>query len=171
MKLFQVSRIKTLALVLLVLPWTAASAAQPSTSTVVLQGGRISVTAHGAPLMDVLAEVSRQGGFPIRLDAGLQGQVARARTDAVFDSVTPEHELRRLLQTESLVFVYTGNGLAEVRGYADRARRAPRGVEAHPRIEGQAARLCRGFSADARRCGGAARSGPARGRGPHRRRS
>lgn len=106
---------------LVLLGWTSASPGEPSRFAVVVHAGRVSVTARGAELVDVLAELSRQGWFSMRLDAALEARVARETTTAVLRDLTLEHALRRLLGTANLVFVYARDGLAEVLAYEDRA--------------------------------------------------
>src|SRR5215831_9979082 len=122
MKMFRIGNTSLGAwlLCLVTLGGTSPAAAEPPPSAVKL-AERVSAARGGANVHSVLAEISRQGHFSVRLDAQLEERVARERTDAVFYGLAPELALRRLLQTESLVFVYAGEQLAEVRAYANRA--------------------------------------------------
>ena len=109
----------------------------------VVQGARVSLSAHGVELAAVIAELSRQGGFPISMDAALEARAARETTTAVLHDLSPEDALRRLLTPASLVFVYAQDGLAEVLAYDDgasaareiTATRAPR-TKPRPMVEG-----------------------------------
>ena len=101
--------------------WTSLGFAEPSRLSVVVQGGRVSVSAHGVALAVVLTELGRHGGFAIGLDAALEARAARETTTTVLDDLSPEHALRRLLAPASLVFVYAQDGLAEVLAFDDEA--------------------------------------------------
>src|SRR5262245_8722683 len=114
-------------LLLLVVVWTPPCAAASPRVTVGVEDNRLSVVGGGAVLSDVLAEIGRQARLLFRLDPALEARVAEERTDAVIEALSPEQALRRLLPTDSLIFVYGANGLAEVRGYADRGQRRAQG--------------------------------------------
>ena len=91
--------------------------------SVVVENGRVSLSAHGVELAAVLAELSRQAGFTLSLDAALEARAARETRTTALQDLSPEHAVRRLLAPASLVFVYARDGLAEVLAYDD-----PRGT-------------------------------------------
>jgi len=97
-----------------------AGAAEPPAFTLMLQAGRVSVTARDAPLRDILGAARQQGGFEIRLDAPLESRVSNEVVTTAFQDEAVETALHRLLGVENLVFLYSTDGLVEVRAYGDR---------------------------------------------------
>jgi hypothetical protein len=84
--------------------------------TVILQEGRLSVSAVNAPLDQILAEISRLSGIRISVD----GQVAPGETITVaFDALPLDEGLGRLLRGKNYVLVYSPSGLAEMGVYAE----------------------------------------------------
>jgi hypothetical protein len=106
-----------LLLVLGLLSWGSAGA--EGRPTVSVHDGRLSVSARGATVMQVLVELARTAGIRIELESSLHDRAGRETTVADFDGLTIEEGLRRLLRDQNLAFVYTGNVLTEARIYRD----------------------------------------------------
>jgi hypothetical protein len=98
-------------------------AAEPPPFTVILEGERLSVAARGATLQEVLAEISRQGGFQLHTEAAVTARLAREPVNASFSDLSVEEGLRRLLGADNLVFIYSQARLEDVQVYAAGSRR------------------------------------------------
>lgn len=114
------------ACVLTVLLGATAAGGEEGRIAVSYQAGRLSVTARAAPLADVLAEVSRATGVAIALETGATPATGRT-LDIVFEAVSLEEGLRRLLRDTSYVLLYSSAGLAEIHVYPRRGGPAPGG--------------------------------------------
>jgi hypothetical protein len=88
-------------------------------AAVTLKADRLSVNAREAPLRQILAELSRLSGIQVYLETTLERQIAREATTVVFESLTIEEGLRRLLRAKNFILVYSPSGLAEVRVYGE----------------------------------------------------
>ena len=106
-------------LFILLVGWAPVQAEEAPHLTLTLQAARLSVTARAVPLQQILAEFSRLSGIQIHLEAALETQVAQEPTTAIFEALTIEEGLRRLLQNNNFIFVYSPVGLAEVRVYSE----------------------------------------------------
>lgn len=99
-------------------------AAERSSFSVVLEGGRLSVVARGATRHEVVEEISRQGSFRVRTEPALAARLAQEPVSASFSHLSIEEALRRLLGSENLVFIHSQAALDEVHVYAAASRPA-----------------------------------------------
>jgi len=105
-----------LALLAVLIAASPAGSKEVGGPTVILQEGRLSVSAVNAPLNQILAEISRLSGIRISLD----GQIAPGETVTVaFDALPLDEGLGRLLRGKNYVLVYSPSGLAEMGVYAE----------------------------------------------------
>jgi hypothetical protein len=92
-----------------------------------LDGSRLSLTARGSPLVDVLADVARVARISVPVRELRASSVGARATTIEFHAVELEDALRRLLQGVDFIFVYAGRRLQEVRIYLpdERGARGP----------------------------------------------
>jgi hypothetical protein len=93
--------------------------------------GRLSVHAREVPLQLILTQISRVSGISIRVDRAEAARLGQALTTVDFEAVNLDDALRRLLNAENLILVYSASGLEEARVYRAGERRSEeRTVEA-----------------------------------------
>ncbi len=85
--------------------------------TLAVQAERLSVSADGVPLQDVLTEFSRLTGIRIYLKSALDARVAEEATRVAYEGLTLEASLRRLLKGKNYLLVFSPVELTEVRIY------------------------------------------------------
>ena len=99
--------------------WAPISAQEAPSVVVTIKEGRLSVNAQEAPLQQILAEISRLSGIPVYLEVALKAQAGLEATTVVFQALTIEEGLRRVLRNKNFILVYSLASLAEVRVYEE----------------------------------------------------